>query len=226
MKKIKESMEPKINAIIFDVGGVLFLVKGNRKEKHLLSSFREACLLLKEFGVNVSKSLKALFDIYIKSSRGDMSKEKTMNLMSKELGISPKKLEKLFRQVYRDNTVENKELYDCVLKLKKIGYKIGILSTQFHLSKDILIPEKYYQNFDALEISCEDKLRKPDKKAFKLILQRLKVKPEESVFVDDKQENLDTAEDLGMKTVLFKNNEQFFLDLRRLGIKQKLQSLT
>lgn len=211
-------MRLKIKALIFDVGGVLFLPKNNRKVKHLLSSFGEACLLLKEFGIDTSRSLKVLFDIYIKSSRGEISKEKTLDLMSKELNLSPQKLEELFGKVYRENTLENKELYDYVLELKKKGYKIGILSTQFHLSKDILIPKKYYKNFDALEISCDDKLRKPDEKAFRLILQRLKVKPKNSVFIDDKQENLDVAESIGMKTALFENNKQFLSHLKKLGV--------
>lgn len=211
-------MRLKIKALIFDVGGVLFLPKNNGKVKHLLSSFGEACLLLKEFGIDTSRSLKVLFDIYIKSSRGEISKEKTLDLMSKELNLSPQKLEELFRKVYRENTLENKELYDYVLELKKKGYKIGILSTQFHLSKDILIPKKYYKNFDALEISCDDKLRKPDEKAFRLILQRLKVKPKNSVFIDDKQENLDVAESIGMKTALFENNKQFLSHLKKLGV--------
>ena len=82
-----------------------------------------------------------------------------------------------------------------------------------------MIPNKYYENFDAIEISCDDKLRKPDKKSFELIFKRLDVNPKESLFLDDKQENLDEAKKLGMKTVLFKTNKQFFLDLEKLGIK-------
>lgn len=211
-------MNQEIKALIFDVGGVLFLAKDNGREKHLLSSFKEVCLLLKDFGVDVSESQKALSDIYQQSSRGDISKEETLNLMSAELNMSPEKLEGLFKKVYINNTVENNELYNHVLELKKKGYKIGILSTQFHLSKDILIPHKYYENFDALEISCDDGLKKPDEKAFELIIQRLEVKPEESIFIDDKQENLDAAENLGMNTALFENNEQFFSCLSEMGI--------
>lgn len=216
---MEKTMESKIKALIFDVGGVLFLPKDDKKEKHLLSSFGEACLLLRDFDIDTSNVQKILFNIYKQSSRGDISKEKTLNLMSKELGISPRKLEESFLKVYKDNTLENDELYNHILELKKKGYKIGILSTQFHLSKDVLIPEKYYKNFDALEISCDDKLRKPDEESFKLILKRLNVNPEESIFVDDKQENLDSAGDLGMKTIIFKNNNQFFSDLEELGIK-------
>lgn len=208
----------KIKALIFDVGGVLFLPKNNEKEKHLLSSFRELCLLLKDFWIDTSERQINLLEIYMKSSRGDISKKETSNLMAKELHISPEKTEKLFNDVYKKNTRENSELYDYILWLKKEGYKIGILSTQFHLSKDVLIPKKYYETFNAMEISCDDKLRKPDKKAFELILERLKVRPEESIFIDDKQENIDAAEKLGIKTILFENNNDFFAYLNIIGI--------
>ena len=112
-------VKQKIKALIFDVGGVLFLPKDNGKEKHLLSSFKEACLFLGEFGINAEESFKNLRNIYLDSSRGKISKEKTLNLMSKELGVPQKRLEGLFEKIYRDNTIENKELYDYVIGLKK-----------------------------------------------------------------------------------------------------------
>lgn len=219
MKKIKRIAQVEIKALIFDVGGVLFLPKNNKQEKHLLSSFRELCLLLKDFEIDTAERQKELLEIYMKSSRGDISKEETINLMSKELNISPRKTEESFNAAYENNTIENIVLYDYILQLKNKGYKIGILSTQFHLSKDILIPKKYYKTFDSMEISCDDKLRKPDVKAFELILQRLKVKPEEAVFIDDKEENIDAAEKLGMKAILFKDNKDFFSCLDIIMIK-------
>lgn len=207
-------MKEKIKAIILDVGDVLFLVKNKskRETKNLLSSFKEACLLLKGINLNWDK-YEVLREIYQKSSKGEISKKQTLNLFSKELGVSAKRVENSFREVYKNNTMENRSLYKKILALKKQGYKIGLLSIQFHLSKKVLIPKKYYQNFDALEISCDDKLKKPDEKAFKFVLKKLKVKPEEAIFVDDKQENLDAARNLGMQIILFQNNKQFIKDL-------------
>ena len=213
-------MERKIKALIFDVGAVLCLVKNMKKRtsKNLLSSYREACFLLKDISVDPEQVYSNTKEIYFKSSAGKISKTEALGLFSKALDVSPKKTEKVFEDVYRKNTIENKKLYDHVLKLKKEGYKIGILSTQFHLSKKILIPEKYYKNFNALVISCDDKLKKPDPKSFELILRRLRVKPNQVLFIDDKQENLDAAEKLSIKSLIFKNNTQFFNGLKKLGI--------
>ncbi len=212
-------MENKIKAVIFDVGEVLFLAKDKKKEGNLLSSFRETCLLLKNVDANLERVYEDTREIYFKSSAGKISKKETLKQFSEELGISQGKTEEAFEDVYRDNTIENKKLYDYALKLKKKGYKIGISSIQFHLSKDILIPKKYYGHFDALQISCEDGLRKPDKNAFEFVLKKLQVEPKESVFIDDKQKNLDSAKELGMKAILFKNNRQLIKDLKNFGVK-------
>ena len=50
----------------------------------------------------------------------------------------------------------------------------------------------------------------------RIILDKLKIKPEEGLFVDDKQENLDAAEALGMKSLIFKTNGQFIGDITKL----------
>ena len=175
--------------------------------------------MLKNINVDLKQVYNDTREIYFKSSKGEISKKETLQLFSEKLRISPEKTEKAFEEDYKINTIENKTLYNYVLKLKKRGYKIGISSIQFHLSKDVLIRKKYYENFDALQISCEDGLRKPDKKAFEFVLKKLKVKPEESVFIDDKRENLDVAKELGMKTILFKNNRQLIKNLEQFGVK-------
>ena len=213
-------MKNKIKALIFDVGGVLFLAKKNKNQegKDLLSSFKEVCVLLKDC-VDIDKSYENLRKIYLESSAGKISKKETLKLFSKEIGIPEDKTEKIFGEVYRKNVVENKKLYSYILKLKKRGYKIGISSIQFHLSRDVLIPKRYHQNFDALQISCEDGFRKPDRRVFEFILNKLKTKPEESIFIDDKRKNLDAAKKFGMKTIIFKNNAQFFRDLKKFNVK-------
>ena len=57
--------------------------------------------------------------------------------------------------------------------------------------------------FDGFVISAEVGARKPDKAIFKHLLMQADIKPGDAVFVDDRSRNLDTAENLGFKTVLF-----------------------
>lgn len=209
----------QIKAIVFDVGGVIFLPRN--KEINLLSSFREACSLLKGIDIDFEKDYEDIREIYLESSANKISKKKTLELLSKKLKIPNDRIKMAFLEAYKNNILENKKLYNFILKLKKAGYKIGISSIQFHLSKDILIPKRFYKDFDALEVSCEDGFRKPDPHAFQFILKKLDVQPEEAVFIDDGQKNLEPAKKLGMKTILFKNNKQLFKQLEELGVKIK-----
>jgi len=213
-----------IKALIFDVGGVLLLPKDvqKREERNLLTSYKEVCFLIEGINKNPEEFFNETLDIYRKSSVGEISKEETLRLYSEKLGISEEIIERTFEDLYRKNVIENEKLYEFILNLKAGGYALGVLSTQFHLSKSILISPKYYKDFDALEISCDDGLKKPDKKCFISILEKLKIKPEEGLFVDDKQENLDAAENLGISSLIFRNNEQFFEDIKKL-IEPKLR---
>ena len=97
-------------------------------------------------------------------------------------------------------------------------YILAVLSDQWHLSEDPLMPKKLYKRFGVVVVSCDVGLRKPDPKIYKLVLKKLKLKPNQTVFVDNQEWNLKPARKLGMKTILFKNNKQLFRDLNKIGV--------
>lgn len=66
-----------------------------------------------------------------------------------------------------------------------------------------------YQVFDAVYASHLMGIAKPKKEFYQWILNREGVLPEEAVFVDDYPENIETAEELGIRSFLFKNVESF-----------------
>ena len=213
--KAQQDKTTEIKALIFDVGGVLFLSK--KTESSLLTSYKELCLLLEGIDIPAEDFYDQTIDIYMKSSKGDITKKKTLDMISKIAHCSPKNIEDIFEKAAKNNVIENKELINSMRKLK--GYKLGIISIQWPLTSDILLPKRYYDIFDSLVISCFDKVRKPDPQAFTLALKRLNVKAEQAIFVDDNKENLPPAQNLGMKTIHFKNNKKFFAELKRLGVK-------
>lgn len=208
----------KIKALIFDVGGVLFLAKNKQGQKNLMSSYKEFCKLLPGINISGEEFFEKSKETYFQSTRGEISKEQVLDNLSKILNLSQEKVEDLITNTLKENVIENKDLTELIIDLKKNGYKTGILSIQWHLYTNVLTPKKYNSIFDESVISCFDKIRKPDPRSYKLILKKLNVKPEETLFVDDKQENLDAAKKLGIKTLVFENNKQFFNGLRTLGV--------
>jgi putative hydrolase of the HAD superfamily len=70
--------------------------------------------------------------------------------------------------------------------------------------------------FDAVVISGEVGMRKPEQRIFELTLQRLSLTPAECVFVDDQDRNISAAQQLGITGVLHREYESTLADLEAL----------
>jgi FMN phosphatase YigB (HAD superfamily) len=56
-------------------------------------------------------------------------------------------------------------------------------------------------------------MAKPDPAIYRYTLEKLGVRPEETLFIDDRQENVEAATALGMKALLFTTVNQLRADL-------------
>ncbi len=72
--------------------------------------------------------------------------------------------------------------------------------------------------FETILVSGEEKLIKPDPKFYRLLDSRLNVDFSKAVFIDDVQRNIDAAQSLGLRSILFKSPEQLRADLKNLGV--------
>ena len=66
---------------------------------------------------------------------------------------------------------------------------------------------------DVVVYSHEEGLEKPDPRFYRIVTDRLGVPPREAVFLDDHEECVQGARDVGMAAVLFGSNEQAIADL-------------
>jgi putative hydrolase of the HAD superfamily len=66
--------------------------------------------------------------------------------------------------------------------------------------------------------SCYVGIRKPDPAIFRLALDVTQRKSAESIFVDDREENLEGARQAGIAAIQFKNVAQLESDLRNMGV--------
>lgn len=124
------------------------------------------------------------------------------------------------KNAVRDNFTEIEGTRKIIEGLKKNGYSLGLLS--IHAREWIEYCENkfnYHKLFDQIVYSFDEGISKPEQRAYELILEKLEAKPEESLFIDDSERNLQAAERLGITTVLFQNAEQLKEDLRQLKIK-------
>ena len=67
--------------------------------------------------------------------------------------------------------------------------------------------------------SCYLGVRKPDEKIYRLALGITQREPAESVFIDDRDINLEAAAQLGMRVVHYRDAEQLVADLGCMGVR-------
>ena len=108
------------------------------------------------------------------------------------------------------------EMVAYIKELKK-KYQIALLSN-FTSGLEKFLQEifKIYHLFDLVVSSYNVKMKKPDPRIYKHTLEKLGVRPEEVVFIDDLEENVKGAEATGIKGIIFKSVDQCKYDLDKL----------
>jgi putative hydrolase of the HAD superfamily len=109
------------------------------------------------------------------------------------------------------------EMQDLVARLGS-KCRLAILSNSDPLNSRGYTQKGWYGPFDPLILSHEIGILKPDRRIYDILLQRLGLPPEECVFIDDQQPCLDTAAQLGMKTILYSSVQQLEEELKKMGI--------
>ena len=101
--------------------------------------------------------------------------------------------------VIENNDVTINEVLD---KLKKKNYECYVLSN-WSAETFVGMTDDYpfLQSFDGLLISGEDKMMKPNAEIYELAITRFNLIPQETVFIDDKLENIEAAKKLNLKTI-------------------------
>ncbi len=66
--------------------------------------------------------------------------------------------------------------------------------------------------------SCFLGLRKPDEAIYRLVLQVTQQTPDQCIFIDDREVNLDCPRELGMSTILFRDVERLRSELQQAGV--------
>jgi epoxide hydrolase-like predicted phosphatase len=195
--------------IIFDIGGVV--VRSDFRA--IYSGFAKRIGLASEIVVNYHKDhLDALLlgDIDLNEFWQDF----------RETGGNPN-LD--YSSIWFEEAIKNRgmnvELLAIIERLKR-KYSVGAL-TNLTASR-LMVDEKtgLYSHFDYAVLSCREHIKKPDPKFFQLALSRASAKPEEAVFVDDKESLTGSAEGIGMKSIIYSypDNATLLEKLRELGV--------
>ena len=197
-----------IKSIVFDWGGVLI----DRPTPGLLHYFAEYFNTTEIKFNNTHKKYEDSFQ------KGILPEDSYWEKMCTDLKKSKPVEKSLWKQAFKSVYQEKKTVFNLVSVLKKNGYKTGFLSnTETPLMEFFL--EQKYDMFEVLVFSCKEGFRKPEKEIYEITLHRLKTRPDEMLFIDDRIENIYAAVSLGIHAILFKDSEHLREKLASFSIK-------
>jgi putative hydrolase of the HAD superfamily len=116
-------------------------------------------------------------------------------------------------------TTQNPAMLAWQQELKDNGLLTAILSNMGDSVLENIEREfDWFPRFDVLIWSYQHRLAKPDPAIYQLTLKKLGTRADESLFIDDKQINIDAARDLGMHAIQFSTVERLREDLAASGL--------
>lgn len=115
-----------------------------------------------------------------------------------------------------DRHIPNTQLLDYIRTELKPHYKVSILSNAGDNWLDELIGADNVPLFDDVVLSYAVGYIKPQPEIYRLAAERLGVKLQECVFVDDRERYCAAAKTLGMKTITYQSAPQCIQSLARL----------
>ena len=96
---------------------------------------------------------------------------------------------------------------ELIKELKAKGYKVYVLSNMSKEYIEFLRKLPIFEYFDAQIISCELGLAKPDRKFYEHLLTSCELNPAETIFIDDRKDNVEAAAELGIVPFHFALND-------------------
>lgn len=201
-----------IKNIIFDIGGVLIT-----KTKYNKPALTISKLIFKQNKVLREANIQPKIKKYWREWRIAKITEKEFFQNVKTTLNLKYPIFFLKKHLYSAHEVDH-DILDLTKELKK-DYKTYALTNhakEWYNSQNKQI--HFNELFDGIVTSFEAKIAKPNKKIYKLLLNKYKIKPRETIFIDDQEENIETARNLGIKAIHYKNIIQLKKELKKYDI--------
>lgn len=101
-------------------------------------------------------------------------------------------------------SVDHDEVWALAAEFRRSGGRTGFLSNSGpEVMARVRARRPLEARFDAVIISCEVGLSKPDPRIYELCLDRLGLSAPEALFVDDRADNIESAARVGLRTLQF-----------------------
>ncbi len=197
-----------IKLIMFDIGGV---IEDYTEEQYI----RYICAKLK---LDKKEFADELLRILPSAEEGRISTREMLERVSILFGVRFSKL----------------EWADSIRRLGRINPKMVALVNRLHSKHRVVLltnvsKSRYMENVrfgffrqvkvDRVYASCYVGLSKPGQQIYRYVLKKERVSPEEAVFIDNLEINVQGARKVGIRGIHFVGQAKLVRDLRKLGIR-------
>jgi epoxide hydrolase-like predicted phosphatase len=196
-----------ITAVLFDIGGVLEICPepavGQDWEKRL--------------GLAEGELADRMRDVWRGGSIGTITLDDVHRETQARLGLTDAQLAEFMADIWREYLgVANTELIQFAAALRP-EYRTGIISNSFVGAREREQAAYGFEDLvDTIVYSHEAGLCKPDPRIYQLACDRLGVDPAQAVFVDDWDQAVAGARDVGMHAIQIVTTSQVIADLTAL----------
>lgn len=106
-------------------------------------------------------------------------------------------------------TGEMPGMYAYMTELKARGYKLYGLSNWCSTIYRVMKEYKIFNLLDGFVVSSDYQVVKPDPAIYRVLLDKYDLKAEECVFADDRADNVESAQQVGMQAIVFTTTEAY-----------------
>ena len=205
-----------IRNIVFDLGNVLI-------------SFRPSEYLIKNHYPEKTREI-ILNDIFLSSEwlmldDGKITREEAIDSIARKSSLKREEIALIFNKRVEIMYPIDKNV-SLLPGLKELGFKLFYLSNfPLDIFDEIKNGYTFFKYFEGGLISSEVKYSKPGIEIYQVLFKKYKLKPEESLFIDDIEANVRTAEKTGMKGIHLSGNDSLNERFSEFGLFKIASSL-
>jgi putative hydrolase of the HAD superfamily len=202
-------MSNEFKAFIFDWGNVLEIIDRTG------------------FGHEISAKYSIPEDLFRKVKRenilkldaGEINTDQYLENIGTAFGI------KINKQEYCDILFSryvklNKELLDVIRKLKRMDYRLIILSNNNPIFYEHMKKSTDFERiFDRIILSFQERMKKPNPLFYQKAFEGSDLKPQQCIYLDDREDMVKVASELGMRGITYTSVEDFLKELESMEIR-------
>ncbi len=177
-----------IDTLFTDLGGVMFLFD---QDRFVTEVSKRTTKNPSELLIHWDKS-----EVVRPSHTGKINGKIYLEMRARELGITPTE----FIEIWDMISMPNEEYFTFLNEWKEGENKLYLLSNINVVAWNYYRRHPIFQIFDGLFLSYRLRLAKPDSRIFEVCLKKAGIKSEQTLFIDDLEENIATAKALDLLT--------------------------